>query len=86
MYVYVKDLSAQYFYGAAKVITEYGENTIGLMGYDGTQTDTSSPIKTYKHNNNGMLDIQFVFPNTYTHGVLLLGGSVVRGKIIDGTD
>lgn len=86
LYVDLLNLSSATFYGIAKVITPHGEKTINLIGYDATQTDTSGAIKTYKHNRSGVLDVQFVFPNAYTHGVLILGGAVVNAVIHPGSN
>ncbi len=72
--------SAQY-YGVVHVITNKGSLTQILNGYDGTTTSTSGNIKSYKHDRgNGTYDIQIVFPDNYTHGVVIVGGSAAAGN------
>lgn len=74
-------LNSNNYYGTATVITSLGTMTVPLVGYTNTTTTTTGDIKTYKHNVNGVLDYQFVFPTTWTHGVLIVSGAAAEGGI-----
>ena len=81
-FVQLHHLSSSQYYGTATVITNDGTMTVELKGYDDTSTTTTGNIKTYKHNNNGVLDYQFVFNTAYTHGVLIISGSAAQCDLV----
>ena len=83
-YMYVYGLTAEQYYGTIHLVCTAGTASYVLNGYDGTSTDTTSTIKTYKHQrSDGKYDFQIVFPSHYVYGSVVLGGGIAAAGIVE---
>lgn len=85
-YTYYSDIRS--LYGSAIVITNKGIfDVYNLSGVNFSEGNTvrmdpslsldSNKSIMYCHNNNGIYDIQILFGDKNSHGILLLGGSIL---------